>query len=176
MSTSISPVTILFLSLLSYAKPEHILPFLFACLIHEIGHIAMIHCIKHCRFDFSLSGSGAIITSPSLSYSEMILCAAVGPLCNLVFAAFFSKYPLFCRYSFCLGIYNLLPFSFLDGGSIVSAILHQITDPISAESISKLISCSTGLILFILMLLLCAHPIYLFSSAILLFRACCESP
>lgn len=175
MKVVISPETVLLLSVLCYKRPEEILPFLIAYVLHETAHITMLHCIKHCIFHITFQGFGATILSPSLSYRETILCTAAGPLMNLLCGLLYSLCPHFALISIWVGIYNLLPFPFLDGGLILSSILHLRFPPEFVFFTVKYISVITGILILLLCFIFHASPVFILISAILIYRSCCLS-
>lgn len=175
MNLTITPEAVLFFSVLYFKYPMHIVPFILACTVHELGHIAMLHCIKHCICRLRVHSFGVVIQSTSLSYLDSLYCALAGPVVNLICSLLFPLFPLFAKYNLCLGLYNLLPLTFLDGGLILKTLLHQILSPNTADQFSQHISKMTGISIFLISVLFGAKPIWILSSCILCFRACCLS-
>lgn len=118
-----------------------------ACLIHELGHIIAVYShggnIKKTLF----TGFGIIITPNkhkliSLPYEIIILAA--GPAANLIMYIFLkiigcsSEY--FLYFNLILGIFNLLPFSKLDGGCLIIKISELIKNSFNASHLLKIIS------------------------------------
>lgn len=137
--TSIAPEFILFFSVLIYKQPERAVPFLAACLLHELGHIAMLHCMKHCRNNISVGFHGMQIHAAGLSYRQILLATAAGPAANFFGLLLAPLSPSFAFYNLALGIYNLLPLPFLDGGSILSAALSMGLAPDQVHKIENIV-------------------------------------
>lgn len=147
---TIQPELVLFLSMLIYTKPELAIPFLAASLLHELGHIAMLYCIKHCNMQANIGLHGAIITTESLGYRQKLLTTLAGPAANFLCLLYNPLSPAFATYNLILGLYNLLPLTFLDGGTILhtSLAIHLSLD--RADSISRSVSFFTAAVLFII--------------------------
>ena len=100
-----------------------ILSFYAVCLIHELGHISAIVFFKGQIKSVELSGYGIKIeTSPTLSVSSGIAVLLSGPLINIIVFLIFRNNSFFSVLSLWEGLYNLLPFSFLDGGAAIKLI------------------------------------------------------
>lgn len=108
---------------------------LISCLLHELGHWAVIRLLGG-RIEFlRLSRSGAemrLSGEKELSPEEMILAALAGPAVNLCLAAagsFLARQGageslyLFAGVNLGLACFNLLPAHWLDGGQILGNIL-----------------------------------------------------
>ncbi|MBQ7377091.1 MAG: hypothetical protein IJW71_02050 [Clostridia bacterium] len=98
------------------------LPLFSALLIHECGHI----CTMAGLFRLSPAASGFRLFSKSQpSYRGELLIAAAGPLCNLLCTALLWRtLPALSFFSLTYGLCNLLPIGTLDGGRMLSSILH----------------------------------------------------
>ena len=146
----LQPELILFLSLLVYKNNSYVLPYIAACLLHELGHITMLHCIKHCINSISLSPSGMTITTANLSYGQTVLSSLAGPLMNFLGVLYAPLSPTFAFYNLILGLYNLLPLSFLDGGAVLHSMLSICLPLSKADSIAKIVSLITSILIFII--------------------------
>lgn len=108
-----------------------------ACIAHELGHIAAIRLTGGEVRVIELSCFGIRITaSPSARVSAGVFVLLSGPAVNLLLYAALTLAGLNGYTSgFCLaeGIFNLLPFSFLDGG----AVLDLLTDGHEYEQMLK---------------------------------------
>ena len=92
--------------------------FYLACGLHELGHIAAIYLTGGCVRSLDLSAFGVIMTARYTSSAAVLLS---GPLVNLVLAAAmycFGASDTFTWMQLAAGVFNLLPFSGLDGGSL----------------------------------------------------------
>ncbi len=86
----------------------------------------------------------------SLSAMEETAVYAAGPMMNFVLSAFLFLFRDFSDeivtaavISFCMGSFNLLPCTPLDGGNIMYHILSSVASQEKAEGISFCISCIT---------------------------------
>lgn len=97
-----------------------------ACAVHELGHIAAIRLTGGEVRGIELSCFGIRITaSPSAKVSTGVFVLLSGPAVNLLLYAVLTIAGLNGYTSgFCLaeGIFNLLPFSFLDGGAALDLL------------------------------------------------------
>ena len=100
-----------------------------ACIIHESGHIiAAALCgvdIKAVHFH---AGGIRMVTAGGITafYRDMLILLS-GPLFNIIAALLFYSAGSYVPFSvnLVIGCYNLLPFSRLDGGAILSEILER---------------------------------------------------
>lgn len=117
------------------------LPFAVATLIHELGHLAAMGACRVPPESIRLGLAGAAIVAAFPTPRQELLCAAAGPLANLLSGALLlSAEPRFAVASMLLAAFNLLPVYPLDGGRMVRAIV-----PRAAEAISVV----TGVILLL---------------------------
>lgn len=145
-----------FLCVYYYCDPANtFFPFLTAALLHEAGHLVVLHCLG-VRIDrLRLSGQGAILFTEPLSYQRELLAALGGPCVNFLLLLFFARrLPIFALVNLCLLAFNLLPVYPLDGGRILRALLSLLLPTAAAAVAEKLIS---GTVIF----LLCAAAAYL---------------
>ena len=121
------------------------LPLLAAAALHEAGHIfACLLFRVPIRF-FRIHTSGAVIgyDTAALPYSAEAWIAAAGPiagLCGTAAAVLWGNERsavLFASVSLGLSVFNLLPVPPLDGGVILSALLHQF---FRADTCEKILS------------------------------------
>lgn len=109
--------------------PELALTAVCACVIHEIGHCAAA-VISDIRIEHIVFWAGGVkmISAPSLkpTYSEVFVLFA-GPFFNFSAALFFYITGADWAFSvnLILGLFNLLPFSNLDGGAVLRKILEH---------------------------------------------------
>lgn len=136
-----------------------VIPTLFAVLVHEIGHLFAMWILgcrpKSIRL---IPASVQIVRGfSSRPYGEAVV-AVCGPAANI--AVFLS---LMLNFYYCssenslifgllnliIGIFNLLPVSGLDGGTLLSAALAHGMDPQKAEGIVKIITAIMAALAFI---------------------------
>jgi stage IV sporulation protein FB len=122
--------------------------------IHELGHYFAARALGSDVKSFVLYPFGAEMTLDGLrSYKTDVTVALLGPLINVIAAAvgwFFGTDAIFVLYNLTLAALNLLPIRYLDGGSILSALLTIRFDPIRAEKLVNAVSFSVLLLLWML--------------------------
>lgn len=137
-----------------------IIPTLFAVFIHESGHLlAMWAADCQPRAIRLIPTSVQIVRGFSTKKHGEAAIAFCGPAANLVFfgallANFFifkSEQSLtFALLNLVIAIFNLLPVSGLDGGTLLTLFLSRFTDIYKAEGIVRII---TGVFAFVAFLL-----------------------
>lgn len=113
---------------------QTILCFYGGCILHELGHILVAGYTGISVQRVSLTGTGIIMTADKniavpTKYSFFVLMA--GPAVNLFCAVIFflaGKNPYFSAVNLALCVYNLLPFSFLDGGAVLEILVTGRTN------------------------------------------------
>lgn len=122
------------------------LPLLAAAALHEAGHILACMLFHVPMRGFRLHTAGAVIgyDAASLPYFKEAWIAASGPIagiCGTAAAALWGSgrsAALFAAASLGLSVFNLLPILPLDGGVILSAILHL---HFAADTCAGVLSC-----------------------------------
>ena len=101
--------------------------FYIACIVHELGHIAVIRLTGGRVRGMELSCFGIGITaSPSHDIRTGVMVLLGGPLADLLLYAVLKACGMTGWTSmFCLaeGLFNLLPFSSLDGGAVLELLI-----------------------------------------------------
>lgn len=125
---------------------------LLACLLHELGHIAVGTALGGSVKEFSLTAVGAelnIAYNAPLTYGKDSLVALAGPAANLLAGGLFTAldWSLAAALSLAVGAFNLLPIMPLDGGRVVYGLLAGRLDPDWAERLMTALSgCLVGLL------------------------------
>lgn len=122
-----------------------------ACIIHEAGHLAAIvtagRNVK--SISFSITGVTIFHSSDKLEsyFGEMAVLAA-GPAANLAAAAALYHYGniSFAAVNLILGVFNLLPFSSLDGGSIISLFVRNMNNAGNQSAVMKAVHAADAVI------------------------------
>lgn len=137
-----------------------IVPTLFAVFIHESGHLlAMWAADCQPKAIRLIPTSVQIVRSFSAKKYGEAAIAFCGPAANLVmFSVLFSNYSIFSSeqsfkfsiLNLVIAMFNLLPVSGLDGGTLLTILLSRFTDIYKAESIVRII---TGIFSFCAFLL-----------------------
>lgn len=109
--------------------PELAVTAVCACVIHETGHLAasVISDIKIRQVVFWAGGVRMITDNALKPVSSEIFVLFAGPFFNFAAALFFYLTGMQWAFSanFILGLFNLLPFSNLDGGAVLRKILEH---------------------------------------------------
>ena len=115
------------------------LALLFAVLSHEAGHLCALALLGVPMRAVRVSLSGVRISSPlsSLSYGKESLVSAAGVAVNLLCAFIFWGCGMgtAAMPSLLLGLYNLLPLSTFDGGTLLFSLLCACT-PLPLHTVS----------------------------------------
>lgn len=135
---------------------ENVLPiFLFAALVHELGHLLALRLCGGILHKLCLGCCGAVIycKMPMHRLQKVIVCFA-GPLASFVLygiAAIMGVYVL-AGASLVLGLFNLMPIPPLDGGMILQHAIGEAHGMLCA-----LLSCVTAVALLAFGILLAYH-------------------
>lgn len=123
---------------------------LLACVLHELGHIAMAAALGGRVERLSLTAVGAelrISYGVQLSYFRESLVALAGPAANLLASGLFSAlgWGVAAALTLAVGAFNLLPILPLDGGRVVYGLLSIRLDPDWADRLTTaLAGCLVG--------------------------------
>lgn len=103
---------------------------LYACLLHESGHLATMLFTGQTVKKLVFYGAGIKIVRPVSDalckfWQEMITLAS-GCAVNLALYAVFGAESDFGRVNLAVGLFNALPISFLDGGKMIIAVFYRI--------------------------------------------------
>ncbi len=105
---------------------EIICAFYIACISHELGHITAIKLTGGELKCIELSCFGIKITaSPYSSLKNGIFVLLSGPAVNLLLYIIFKMLQIdapFTMFNLAEGLFNLLPYSMLDGGAVMNLI------------------------------------------------------
>ena len=137
-----------------------VIPTLFAVFIHESGHLlAMWAADCHPRAIRLIPSSVQIIRGFSPKKCGEIAVTVCGPASNLViFGVLFGNYFIFKNeqslgfaiLNLVIAVFNLLPVSGLDGGTLLAAAIAHFTDIYRAERIVRIITAVFACITFLL--------------------------
>ena len=98
-----------------------------SCVIHELGHrlAAVILNVKMSRITFWSGGIQMRRECRLISAGDEAVILLCGPLFNFIFAAGYAVCDMNSAFgiNLILGLFNLLPFGSLDGGSIIRVVL-----------------------------------------------------
>ena len=137
-----------------------VIPTLFAVFIHESGHLlAMWAADCHPRAIRLIPSSVQIIRGFSPKKCGEIAVTVCGPAANLViFGVLFGNFFIFkseqslsfAILNLVIAVFNLLPVSGLDGGTLLAAAIAHFTDIYRAERIVRIITAVFACITFLL--------------------------
>ena len=123
---------------------------LLACLLHELGHVAMAAALGGRVESLSLTAVGAELRigyDAPLSYTKDSMVALAGPAANLLAGglSLAAGWQLAAALCLMVGVFNLLPILPLDGGRVVYGLLASHLDPDWAERLMTALSgCLVG--------------------------------
>ena len=155
-----------------------------ACLLHELGHLAMLLLFHRHVQTVSLCGAGALFVPSAAcgAYWQDILVSLAGPAVNLLLAAalgllgrWWEPLYLLAGAQAVLGCFNLLPILPLDGGRMLWLALCWGTDPFLADRVAQAVSlAAAGLLTVAGAALARRSPFLLWTAAALL--VCAAAP
>lgn len=137
-----------------------VLPTLFAVFIHESGHLLAMWAADCQPKEVKLIPASVQIVRPfsPKRYGETAITVC-GPAANLLlFGVLSANYFIFKSeqsltfgiLNLVIAIFNLLPVSGLDGGTLLCEALSHFTDPYRAEGIVRIITAVFAVIMFLL--------------------------
>lgn len=108
--------------------------------VHELCHFVALRFLTGVNAPIYLSSDRARMPIPDMPPWKEVLCAMAGPVGGLLLT--FSA-PIFPRLALCAmmqSLYNLIPIYPMDGGRIVSCVLHILLEPPMANKILTIVS------------------------------------
>lgn len=151
-------------ALIAADRTGFVLPLLFAVLIHELGHLAAMWVLDCAPKRVRLVPAAVEITTKIGGGKHEIFIALCGPAVNLLlFATLFVNYLAFNNDGYLtiglinllIGVFNLLPVTGLDGGTVLFNLLCRRKDPQKAALIMRIINLSVALAALITAITLC---------------------
>ncbi len=152
-------------AMLVFDRTGFILPLLFAVLVHELGHLAAMWVLDCAPKRIRLVPAAVEITTKLQSGGRYeIFIALCGPAINLfLFAILFLNYLAFSNDSYLtiglinllIGLFNLLPVTGLDGGTVLFNILRRKAELSKAMLIMRTINLSVALAALVIGVTLC---------------------
>ena len=120
-----------------------------SCIVHEIGHIvaAILNDVNIEKISFGFGGIKMISEGKIKGLGSEIFILLLGPFFNVLSALMY--YYLECYTAFLvnliLAVFNLLPFSSLDGGTVIKKIFEYFQ--LNAALFMKIISIISAIII-----------------------------
>ncbi|MGN0493999.1 MAG: site-2 protease family protein [Acutalibacteraceae bacterium] len=152
-------------AMLAFDRTGYVLPLFFAVLIHEAGHLCAMWILDCAPKRVRLVPAAVEITTKiGSSGKNEILIALCGPAVNLLmFGTLFLNYLAFGNDSYLstglinllIGVFNLMPVTGLDGGTVVFNLLCRKTEPQRAGLIMRIINLSVAAAAVITAVTLC---------------------
>ena len=140
--------------MLATDKTGMVLPSLFAVIMHETGHLFAMWVLDCAPKQIKLIPASVQITEDITNrYRTDIAVALCGPLTNLLlFGVFYFNYLSFkndivlcyALINIIIGIFNLLPVTGLDGGTVLLSVLAKNIDYNRARCILRIITLVTA--------------------------------
>ncbi len=161
-----------FLGGYKYMNFKILLPWIFAVIIHEMGHFAaaLLFGAKIEKMVIEITGAKMSFCGKLLSYKEELFIALSGPLVNFFTSAVsFEAYSDLSEISLMLGIINLIPAPGFDGCRILSSFIAQFFGAVASEKTMKLLSFFSVIFLW----LLSVYGLLKFGSSFSLFIISC---
>ena len=142
--------------LFMFRDTELISAFYIACISHEIGHITALKLTGGELKSIELSSSGIKMSaSPYSSVRNGIFVLLSGPAVNLILYAVLTA----CKirgflpvFNLAEGLFNLLPYSMLDGGAVLNLIAEGSAYEHCLQSVYFVIKLVTSAIIVVIML------------------------
>ena len=157
---SISPTFFLLIGLFFLMDKQGLLSqILLAAAAHEIGHVAAVYLVggEIAQFRLTMFGGELQLLHPErLSYGRELLAVLAGPGTNILCAVVLSRFAggelldIIVGVHLLLGLFNLLPVRFLDGGRAMELLLSWWTEPITADRWLHGINCAALIICWLL--------------------------
>lgn len=147
---NVSAGAVAFFGLLVYLDPYHLaVPFLTACICHELGHLLAIAMAKGTVSAICIRTFGAEIHAECPTYGRDLLATLAGPMVNLVLFLLLTE-PSYRWMNLLLGAFNLLPLPSLDGGRALYLLCVCRMQPDRAYILAECIARLFGTILLLL--------------------------
>ena len=116
------------------------LPFAAATLAHELGHLIAMGACHVPPSSVRLGLAGVTIFAAFPGPRQELICAAAGPLANLLSSTILlPAAPKFAAAGILLAAFNLLPVYPLDGGRIVRAVAPRAAETVSVVTAAVLL-------------------------------------
>lgn len=156
--------------------------FLSAILIHELSHIYFLRLFKAKIDKITIFPFGIDIFAKTLhlSYKKELICTLAGSFANICVSipSFFIfgsvRHPLILFFALCnlfLGIMNLLPLSFFDGGKAARLIIYDIFDIDKAYMIYRCFETFSGIFFLAVSAFIIKSSMFNFSVVLLVVYA-----
>ena len=106
------------------------LSWIFAALIHEMGHILVLIILKVNILSITIGSFGASIRTENTAYWKELLCTMAGPLAGSILLLFARPQPLIALCAGLQTLFNLLPVPGLDGARVIRCFYCVVTSAV----------------------------------------------
>lgn len=141
---------------------------LIASVIHESAHILTLLLLDRCNIKVTLKLMGLSIHAPERNPRHEWIFLLSGPLTNFLMTLFYPFSPVFGAVNLCVGIINLLPISFTDGGRLLSVLLRKNLSSSAAARVELIVSSVFLILIFAAGLFITLSNPYNFTILILI--------
>lgn len=118
-----------------------------AALLHEALHCIAVYLAGSNLARIHIGAGGAVIYPEPMSPGREFFCVLAGPAACLLGLAVCRYFPRFAICTVLQSLYNLLPFSNLDGGRAISCILRLLFGEKKADVLTKRIEQGSAVLL-----------------------------
>lgn len=167
MKVKFHPLFIIFICCSIFFGNAHlVVSYLFALIIHEMGHAVVAQYFKNelTLISFMPYGAAMNLKNESMDAKQELLVALAGPIVNIIACGFvialwwlfpvvynFTFY--FCFASIITAAINLLPIIPLDGARVILAVSSMFRKRLKVYKLLKVITIATSLVFFVLFLI-----------------------
>ena len=123
---------------------------LFAAVIHELGHYVALNILHIPVLRMTLCYNGAYIETGYMTKWGELFSAAAGPTAGIVCVFLYSYFPKLAICAFIQSVYNLLPLPDYDGGRIIKSVIRCFLPPIIADGVYSGVVLGVCLLLVLL--------------------------
>lgn len=126
VSVTVIPNTYIYLVLLLFLIPGNwLIAWLTALSVHEFCHWAAVKACSGRIYEIMIGIGGVKMRCSTMSNAKQLFCILSGPFGGLLLVLLSRWLPRTALCSWILSMYNLLPFSFLDGGKSLEILFGK---------------------------------------------------
>lgn len=136
-------------AMLAFDRTGYVLPLLFAVAMHEAGHLTAMWVTGCAPKRIKLVPAAVEISTGIGCEKHAVTVALCGPAVNIIlfltlwfnYAAFGNEMSLWCALiNLIIGVFNLLPVTGLDGGTVLECLLIKKTHFMRARLVMRIIN------------------------------------
>lgn len=144
-------------------------------ILHELGHFLALICTKTCPKKIEITVFGIHISLfESVSTIKKIVVLIAGFSVNYILAAifFFVEKPFLGYVNLAIGLFTAIPLSSTDGGAVLKIIFEELV-PNKGETVLKIISMVTFLLMFVFLMVVAVFTKNYFIFLAIIYMAIC---